>query len=97
MDLRVVAGSSAIRALDPATGRERWALPTEGDTTPPAVADGAVYVGSEDSHLYALDAATGAERWRSAAGDMGGSTGVAVVDGSDTLYAISGSDGAPEA
>ena len=30
----------------------------------PAIADGVVYVGSEDGRLYALDARTGQEKWR---------------------------------
>ena len=30
----------------------------------PAVSDGVVYIGSEDSYLYALDAKTGGERWK---------------------------------
>jgi len=29
----------------------------------PAVANGVVYVGSEDHNVYALDARTGAKRW----------------------------------
>ena len=29
----------------------------------PAVVDGAVFVGSDDNHVYALDAATGREQW----------------------------------
>jgi outer membrane protein assembly factor BamB len=34
------------------------------------LADGAVYFGSGDGHLYALDAATGALRWKFATGDV---------------------------
>ena len=32
-------------------------------TEPPAVADGVVFIGSEDEQLYALDLATGATKW----------------------------------
>jgi outer membrane protein assembly factor BamB len=32
----------------------------------PAVADGVVYVGSDDTNLYAFDATTGALRWSTA-------------------------------
>jgi outer membrane protein assembly factor BamB len=46
-----------------------WRAPTEGDViSSPAVANGAVYVGSGDGSLYALDLATGARRWRYEAG-----------------------------
>src|SRR5215210_965824 len=43
----------------------RWHF-TAGDDidSSPTVAGDAVYVGSDDGHLYALDAMTGAERWR---------------------------------
>ena len=36
----------------------------------PAVADGVVYVGSEDEHLYAVDLATGAKKWEYKAGPI---------------------------
>ena len=36
----------------------------------PAIANGIVYVGSGDQHVYALDAATGALRWSFATGDV---------------------------
>jgi outer membrane protein assembly factor BamB len=36
----------------------------------PVVAEGAVYFGSGDGHLYALDAASGALRWKFATGDV---------------------------
>ena len=35
----------------------------------PVVANGIVYVGSEDKNLYAIDAVTGKEKWRFATGD----------------------------
>ena len=41
-----------------------WSFATGGwVSTAPTVADGAVYVGSNDNHLYALDAASGAVLW----------------------------------
>jgi outer membrane protein assembly factor BamB len=43
----------------------KWQFHTNGQVlSSPAVADGTVYVGSSDHHLYALDAATGALRWK---------------------------------
>lgn len=47
------------------TGDLLWKFKTGGKIeSSPAVNDGVVYVGSEDSHFYALDAKTGEERWR---------------------------------
>lgn len=36
----------------------------------PAVADGMVYVGSSDGHVYALDAASGSLRWKQRTGEV---------------------------
>ena len=38
--------------------------PREPIFSSPVVADGTVYVGSSDNHLYALDAATGKKKWQ---------------------------------
>lgn len=60
-----VYGRMLLAAFDASTGEERWKFTTglriEGR---PAVSDGTVYVGSDDTYLYALDAATGDRRWR---------------------------------
>jgi len=49
---------------------ELWRFPTgDGVYSSPAVADGTVYVGSEDKNLYAIDAVTGKEKWRFPTGD----------------------------
>src|SRR5262245_31915217 len=45
----------------------------------PAIADGVVFIGSFDEHLYALDLATGKEKWRYKAGAL--KTPAAVRDG----------------
>jgi len=43
----------------------RWQFKTGGAVvSSPAVVDGAVYVGSNDGHVYAVDAATGTLRWK---------------------------------
>ncbi|MEF8827254.1 MAG: PQQ-binding-like beta-propeller repeat protein, partial [Halapricum sp.] len=45
-------------------GTQRWSHETDGGIrSSPAVADGVVYVGSNDGNVYALDADDGTERW----------------------------------
>lgn len=54
-----------VYALETATGRVRWSFFTEGPVRlAPTVADGRVFVGSDDGSLYCLDARDGARRWR---------------------------------
>ena len=49
----------------------RWTHPIGGfAVSGPAVADGVVYVGSDDDNLYAIDAATGDRRWIFGTGEM---------------------------
>lgn len=62
----------------------KWQFSTnESIYSSPAVANGTVFVGSDDDNLYAIDAATGQERWRfSTGGDVDSSP--AVMDG--TVY-----------
>lgn len=43
----------------------KWKFKTEGLAISfPAIADGIVYFGSADGHLYAVDISTGLERWK---------------------------------
>lgn len=42
----------------------RWSLRTEIRAYEPTVADGVVYFGSQDGHLYAVNVETGEVRWR---------------------------------
>ncbi|MFC7077687.1 outer membrane protein assembly factor BamB family protein [Haloarcula halophila] len=55
----------ATHALDLATGQTEWRYATglESDATP-AVADGTVFVGGNDTYIRALSAADGSQRWR---------------------------------
>ncbi|MFI1096393.1 PQQ-binding-like beta-propeller repeat protein [Streptomyces sp. NPDC020917] len=57
------AGGATPR-LDAGPGEQRWAFET-GDavTASPVVAEGVVYVGSNDHLLYAVDALTGSQQW----------------------------------
>ncbi|HSS81386.1 MAG TPA: PQQ-binding-like beta-propeller repeat protein [Gaiellaceae bacterium] len=78
-----------------------WTAPTGGAiNSSPAVASGAVYVGSNDGKLYSFDAATGAFRWSyqtgarifsSPAVGTGGIVYVGSADGS--VYALRTSNG----
>jgi outer membrane protein assembly factor BamB len=59
-----VARSGAIRALDAATGDERWRASTGALTYgTPSVADGRVFVGDLGRHVRALRASTGETLW----------------------------------
>jgi len=54
-----------VTCLDAATGQVRWVFFTGGPVRlAPAVADGKVYVGSDDGWAYCLAAETGAEVWK---------------------------------
>ncbi|MBM3472846.1 MAG: methyltransferase domain-containing protein [Armatimonadetes bacterium] len=61
-------GSSAdhkVYALDLTTGHERWTFSTEGPVRfAPAVAEGRVFVGSDDGCLYCLSAGEGKLLWK---------------------------------
>ncbi len=49
---------------------ERMPDPFDVFLSSPVVANGTVYIGSGDQHIYALDAATGALKWKFATGDV---------------------------
>jgi outer membrane protein assembly factor BamB len=54
-----------VYCLDTKTGKKIWTYLTGGAVLgTPTIANGVVYVGSQDNALYALDARTGALRWR---------------------------------
>ncbi len=78
-------------AIDIADGSERWrskmAPEQEPQFAPPTVADGVVYVPTEDDGLVAIDAATGDTRWRFTEGDQRLPWSPAAVV-SETLYAV---------
>ena len=65
---RVYFGSSVdhrIHCIDAKTGRSVWSTFTDAPIRlAPTVADGRVYIGSEDGYAWCLDAATGRVHWR---------------------------------
>lgn len=68
---------SLVYALNATTGAELWSYATGNQVySSPAVANGVVYIGSDDGNLYALNAATGVKLWSYA---TGGSVGDPVV------------------
>jgi len=61
-------GLGFVAALDAATGAASWTVKPGGPLRgAPTVADGAVYVMSQDNQIYSLKAADGASNWSSAA------------------------------
>jgi outer membrane protein assembly factor BamB len=77
-----VGAWGATRLVDSdSVSRPAWVFETGGEVySSPEVADGVVYIGSRDQHLYAIDAVTGKERWRYGAGGAVTSS-PAVADG----------------
>ena len=65
-------GSSAddkIYCLDAAAGEQRWTFFTEGPVRlAPTIAEGRVFVGSDDGHAYCLDAKSGKLIWKTQLG-----------------------------
>jgi eukaryotic-like serine/threonine-protein kinase len=89
------------RGLHGATPRmQTIADPYDVYLSSPAVANGTVYFGSSDGHLYALDAASGALRWKQRTGDVVHASpavayGLVVVGSWDgRLYAFDAQSGA---
>jgi outer membrane protein assembly factor BamB len=93
-------GGPEHRGVTDTRGLERlgglaWRFETAGPVrSSPVVADGVVYFGSADGHLYAVDAATGAQRWRYEAGaPVGGAplvteTLVVFVDRANRIHGL---------
>jgi outer membrane protein assembly factor BamB len=78
----------------------KWSYTTGGGVySSPAVANGVVYVGSEDNNVYALNAKTGALLWNYTTGNSIDSSpavanGVVYVGGGNDVYALNASSGA---
>jgi outer membrane protein assembly factor BamB len=88
-----------LDALNASTGALLWSFPSSAYQSSPAVANGVVYFGSEDFHVYALNASTGTELWSFATGDEVFSSpavaeGVVYVSSEDhSVYALNASTG----
>ena len=97
-----VSDGTRVTAIEAGGGRKLWNALVEGEEevyASPVVADGTVYVGSNDGNVYALDADGGAERWTFETGDpvavspaVAGNTVFAGNEGG-TVYAIDAMEG----
>jgi outer membrane protein assembly factor BamB len=93
-------GNDHLYALDSSTGAPLWSDQLNTFNSSPAVADGLVYVGTDDDYLYALDALTGAQLWsyktgwvvRSSPAVANGVVYVGSYD--DNVYALNATTGA---
>lgn len=77
---------SSFGALDAATGEILWQIPEPHQAIAMgavSIANGVVFAGSLDGHMYALDAATGEVRWQTQ-GEGASNAGPAIVNG--TVY-----------
>jgi hypothetical protein len=86
-------------ALATPTGEVRWRVAPERPTSPPVVAGGTVYVGTDEG-VTAFDIADGTQRWRFAPSDPVSPFAVPVVGprglyvaSRETLYALREADG----
>ena len=91
--------SGRVYALNAATGTVLWAqaLGAEGYPASPTVANGIIYVPSEDQNIYAFNAYSGAPIWKyKTTGFPSDAAAVAngvLYVGADYLYALNAADG----
>eukprot|EP00660_Eupelagonema_oceanica_P007996 gene7996-21953_t len=92
---RIAAASVAVPPPPAGRGTLLWRFNTTNCVFgSPAVAGGAVYVGSLDPFFYALDAATGASLWRYTCGDSVRNSAAVAGNGDDhCVHAINASTG----
>lgn len=84
----------------PQPGALKWSVPTGGAIfSSPAMVNGVVYVGSQDTKVYALNASTGVVKWSTATRSLVESS-PAVVNGvvyvgsnDDKVYALNAATG----
>jgi outer membrane protein assembly factor BamB len=96
-------GADTDGVASAAAGDEEWSFSAANSvSSSPTVADGTVYVGSNDNNLYALDATDGSQKWSFSTGyDVVSSPTVAdgtVYVGSDdnNVYALDATDGSEQ-
>ncbi|UPV76566.1 PQQ-binding-like beta-propeller repeat protein (plasmid) [Halorussus limi] len=72
---------NGLYALDVSTGQRKWHLPAVGSGSPPAVADGLVFVCGRDGTVAAVDTETQSVAWRFDAGRAVSTASPAVAGG----------------
>ena len=72
-----VGSGNSVYALNATDGTLLWNYATYSTVSYPAVANGAVYIGSMDDHVYALNATNGVQLW--ACSDINGFSNIAVA------------------
>jgi outer membrane protein assembly factor BamB len=88
-----VLSTTTLSDFDPATGLLLWAVPAQAFGVVPSVADGEVFISSDDGHFYMFDATTGETLWTSHAEYKPGASpaalnGAAYVSAHDMLFAF---------
>ena len=78
-----------LYSVNPATGELIWRFQTGGRVSAPAVADGLVYVRSDDSFVYALYEQNGEQLWRYRA--VGGNISLSPLVSGGTVFVAAGS------
>lgn len=63
-----VSGWDTTFAFNATTGAQLWAVATDSSLSSPTIANGTVYVGSDDEGVFALNASTGAQIWNAGIG-----------------------------
>jgi len=87
------AGTGAVKALDPATGEERWKFPMTDVTTSGILttATDVLFTGGREGYFHALDARNGDLLWRQTLGGMIANGPISYsIDGRQYVAAASG-------
>jgi eukaryotic-like serine/threonine-protein kinase len=85
-----VGAGHRLYAINAANGRRKWRtrIATLDVDTSPAVANGVVYIGTEDGNFFAFNASSGAGIWSASVAQPFGDTAPAVANG--VVYAKTG-------
>ena len=87
-------GVSAVRAIEPATGRRAWEFPMTAKAMSGllATAGDLVIGGSIDGYVFALDASTGADLWHASVGGAVAAAPIAYAVNGVEYFAVAAGD-----